>query len=149
MRYSTLSFFYSIQVSMGRWPRNYTKNVKHFGWSHQNNERKNFSTHFFLLKQILKECCMTPIKLMKQFQKHYFYELFLFLNNWEGVYTREDWILRGSRSSSFCTPQNSSHYMDQRTSDTVLVKSIEMTGTTQLHGVLTPHPLLLSAAKAE
>jgi hypothetical protein len=42
-------------------------------------------------------------------------------------------MLRGPRSSSFWVPQNLSHHMDRqaRTSDTVLVKSREMTCRTQ------------------
>ncbi len=50
---------------------------------------------------------------------------------------REDWILRGSRSSSFWVPRNLSHHMIRqaqaatRTGDTVLVKSRDMTGRAQ------------------
>jgi len=49
------------------------------------------------------------------------------------LYLREDWILRGPRSSSFWVPRNLSQKMvrQARIGDTALVKSREMTGRTQ------------------
>jgi hypothetical protein len=57
----------------------------------------------------------------------------LYLSQMRYVYTRDDLILRGPRASSFWVPRNLSHNMDRqaRTGDTVLVKSIEMTGRIQ------------------
>ncbi len=62
-----------------------------------------------------------------------FYFIFIFLNSGVLLRTREYWVLRGPRSSSFCSfwlPRNLSNHMDRqaRTGDTVLVKSWEMTG---------------------
>ncbi len=49
------------------------------------------------------------------------------------AFTRDDWILRRQQSSSFRVPRNLSHSVirQARTGDTVLVKSREMTGSTQ------------------
>ncbi len=51
----------------------------------------------------------------------------------QNAVSREYWILRCPRPSSFWVPRNLSHHMirQARTGDTVLVKSREMTGRTQ------------------
>jgi hypothetical protein len=48
-------------------------------------------------------------------------------------YTREDWVPRGPKSSSFWVPRNLSNHMDRqaRIGYTVLVKRREVTGRTQ------------------
>ncbi len=53
---------------------------------------------------------------------------------WTFFVSREDYILRGPRSSSFWLPRNLSHYIirQARTCDTMLAKSREITGRTRL-----------------
>ncbi len=50
------------------------------------------------------------------------------------TYGKENWIQRGPLSSSFWVPRNHSNRMDRqaRTGDTVIVKSREMTGKSQI-----------------
>jgi hypothetical protein len=71
---------------------------------------------------------------------HFFLVKFLLRVHMSDIYkgmdtVREEWILRGPRSSSFWVQRNLFHHIRNlgkpRTGDTVIVKSREMTGRTQ------------------